>query len=189
MSGRAQPPARPACCPTRRTLEEARHPQPRRCQAPRELSPGQASADPQAQDTAPLRAPGPSVGPVPGPHPPPRPPQPPALTELGLFQIWRLGHLENATLLCANCPSPRAVWSSMGLATLAQLSLRFGPKQPIHVSGYPPGLCPRGVEKLFIPQASPGPMPGPHAHGHPALSLWNSRVGGHLQNQTGGWHC
>lgn len=60
MKGRAQPPAHPARCPTRRALEEARPthtPSLTRCQAPRELSLGQASSRPWAQGTGPSEKP------------------------------------------------------------------------------------------------------------------------------------
>lgn len=57
------------------------------CQAPRELSSGQASADPRAQDASPSQSPWTFSGPSLSPQPPSWPPQPLALTELGLFQI------------------------------------------------------------------------------------------------------
>lgn len=60
MSSRAQPPAHPTRCPTRRALEEARPthtPSLSRCQAPRELSLGQASSCPWAQGTGPSENP------------------------------------------------------------------------------------------------------------------------------------
>lgn len=116
---------------------------------------------------APLRALGPFLGSAAESPPPPWTPPPPALTELGLFQIWRLGDLENSlTSICklTKAPTPHpspAVWSSMGFTTLAQLGLGFGPTQTIYISGYLLSLCLQMVEKLFIFNASPVLVPAP----------------------------
>lgn len=155
MSGRTQPPARPACCPTRRALEEARHPRPRPV-------PGTKGAEA-----------GPSLGGSPGSGHKPLSEllDPPRALSLGPTLLPGLlspqpslswDYFKSGGSASWGTPpshvqtdqGPRAVWSSRGLATLARPRLSFGPRPPLPMSL---GLCPRVVEKLFIPQASPTP--------------------------------
>lgn len=177
MSGRTQPPARPACCPTRRALEEARHPRSRPV-------PGTKGAEA-----------GPSLGGSPGSGHKPLSEllDPPRALSLGPTLLPGLlspqpslswDYFKSGGSASWGTPpshvqtdqGPRAVWSSRGLATLARPRLSFGPRPPPSpcrwVRAGP--LPPRGGETVYSSGFPHAPGPGPCPCSHPAPSCWNS---------------
>lgn len=188
MSGRAQPPARPACCPTRRALEEARHPRPWPV-------PGTKGAEA-----------GPSLGGSPGSGHKPLSelPDPPRALSLGPTLLPGLlspqpslswDYFKSGGSASWGTPpshvqtdqGPRAVWSSRGLATLVRLEeSKLWPETPPSMSlGTRWASAPEWRRSCLFLRLPPGPRAGPLSL-QPScpllLELW-----GHLQDQLGAW--